>query len=237
MVAVAEANASWWTSKRHKGFPTNDIELPTRDDESQHALHNISAAVRDRVWPLLRTSFSLPEEAAELHFRDLFLVRYHPAGQSELDMHRDGSTLSFSIALSPPDAYEGGGIEFELLPTGPIRTAQGALVLHPSRLSHRGAKVVGGSRYVLVGFVVVGYHNYWTSSMSFVDGSRAQCVQVDRGEGEPQGRRHCHSVRGLLSGLGDALGDEDDVRDLALMNGALLGLGLAAYAMMTILTR
>ena len=37
----------------------------------------------------------------------------------------------------------------------------GALIMHPSKLLHRGATVTSGTRYVLVGFVSVGEDPLW----------------------------------------------------------------------------
>lgn len=78
-----------------------------------------------RVIPLLKSRFELGDAAVEMH--DLFLIRYRgdeATAQNELKMHTDGTTLSFSVALSPPDKYAGGGIEFDIIET-PVRAPQG----------------------------------------------------------------------------------------------------------------
>jgi hypothetical protein len=56
-----------------------------------------------------------PQVGATLVINDLFYVRYDattPGAQRSLEAHRDGSLLSFSIALSSPDDFVGGGTRF-----------------------------------------------------------------------------------------------------------------------------
>ena len=229
MVAAAERSGAW-TRERHKNFPTEDIPI-----RSVPVLRNISDAVERTVLPLLRSSFALAA-SEPMSIDDLFLIRYSPTGQDELPMHTDGSTLSFSIALSPPEQYGGGGIDFDLMPS-PIITPQGSLVMHPSRLMHRGATVVSGRRYVLVGFVSVGdgavFTFPWSGSgrtaAASLHGLWARCVRVVRPTGdegaaavgfaEPEdgGHQHCRSFIGALSGV-----EEEDLSVLVGVNAALL---------------
>ena len=48
---------------------------------------------------------------------DLFLIRYSSSsgGQAGLKWHTDETTLSISVALSSPESFSGGGVEFDLL--------------------------------------------------------------------------------------------------------------------------
>ena len=241
IVRVANgANAC--TTGRHAYFPTDDVQL-----SAVPALANVSAAVKARVFPLLRERFSLGGEAKEVN--DLFLIRYRgddASAQSELKMHTDGSTLSFSIALSAPTDFGGGGIDFDLLPA-PIRELQGSLVLHPSRLMHRGATVINGTRYVLVGFVGVGSDPIWAWSGADVAATRhgmfARCVRVVRegavassgGSGDEGGAaEHCkpgpavlwQHLRNQASYM-----DDDDMSDLLALNAGLVAAGVVAWCL------
>jgi hypothetical protein len=90
----------------------------------------------------------------------------------QLEAHRDGSILSFTVLLTPPDEFEGGGTFFDalvdvqveqddgvqvLFPKGVIRAPQaGDCVLHSGKLLHGADVVTSGERTVLVGFVEVG---------------------------------------------------------------------------------
>lgn len=175
-VRIAE-RADVWVEKRHDLYPTDDFSV---DDVPE--LANVSRAVDARVLPFLREAFGVRDDL-ELRVDDLFFIRYTAAGQSGLKMHGDSTTLSFSLALSESHAYTGGGIQFELLEET-IRVTQGTVVMHPSKLQHKGADVLSGTRYVLVGFVSVGDDElltYGTSepgSAELLHGMWATCVQV-----------------------------------------------------------
>lgn len=113
-----------WTSKRHFNHPTTDIplaELPlTRQFLNEDCLPK-------RIYPLLGEAFAayLPNWRA-LRVADAFVVKYnHAGGQTQLAPHRDGSVLSFNIALNERGEYEGGGTWFaglgKSLPSVPAR--------------------------------------------------------------------------------------------------------------------
>ena len=186
-----------WTSDRHPHFPTDDVPI-----NSVPELAIVSTAINERIIPLLKSRYELGDSHIEMH--DLFLIRYRgddASAQNELKMHIDGTTLSFSIALSPPDAYAGGGIEFDLVETS-VKAAQGALIMHPSKLLHRGATVTGGTRYVLVGFVSVGVDPMWawtgdgdSDFPATRNGFWASCARIvhlfSEGEAEQLGEEHC----------------------------------------------
>ena len=111
MVAEAEewaSRAGGWTSNRHFNHPTTDIplaELPrTRSFLNEDALPR-------RIYPLLGQAFEhdLPSWRA-LRVADAFIVKYNAAGgQTFLSPHRDGSVLSFNVALNERGEYAGGG--------------------------------------------------------------------------------------------------------------------------------
>ena len=101
-----------------------------------------------------------------------------------LELHRDGSLLSFTILLSPTNEFEGGGTNFDALldvappisghvgysilrPLGVIQPPKaGFVVLHSGKLLHGGHTVTKGQRIVLVGFVDVHQRNMRPGALS-----------------------------------------------------------------------
>lgn len=102
------SRAGGWTSKRHFNHPTTDIplaELPL----TRRFLNEI--ALPERIYPLLGHAFEgqLPNWR-KLRVADAFVVKYDAAkGQTFLAKHRDGSVVSFNVALNSRGEYEGGG--------------------------------------------------------------------------------------------------------------------------------
>ncbi len=68
-----------------------------------------------------------------------------------MDLHQDGSFLSFNILLSNTSDFEGGGTYFNdgLIMKG----EQGDLIIHNSRIKHSGLPITKGTRYLFVGFI------------------------------------------------------------------------------------
>ena len=115
------------------------------------------------MYPLLRSQFGefLPDPHA-LRVADGFVVKYDAeAGQKELKPHRDGSVLSFNIALNPASDFEGGGTWFNSLDNS-IKLEQGEIVSHASGILHGGHGITSGKRYILVGFVIVEGYDSWS---------------------------------------------------------------------------
>ena len=119
LVQLAEAHATvhGWSTQRHAHHPTTDIAV---DPQVAPALHRaLVPLVRRVVLPTLALHYHF--ELAHLTIRDLFLVKYEagtPGVQDRLAPHRDGNLLSFSILLSDPASFEGGGLRFHSL--GPL---------------------------------------------------------------------------------------------------------------------
>lgn len=155
------ASVMAWTTNRHGNFPTTDLPLV----ELPETLALLKVALVERVYPLLRQQFDhvLPD-AGNLRVVDGFVVKYDAlGGQTELKPHRDGSVLSFNIALNPADDYEGGGTWFASLTEndGAVKIDQGHVVSHASALLHGGHGITSGRRYILVAFVILeGYDNW-----------------------------------------------------------------------------
>jgi hypothetical protein len=73
--------------------------------------------------------------------------------QNKLDVHTDGSFLTFSIMLSSSKDYEGGGTQFN---DGiKVFLEQGDILVHSGYVKHSGLEVTKGKRYILVGFTSI----------------------------------------------------------------------------------
>ena len=148
-----------WTTARHANYPTTDVplaELPqTLDWFRNDALPSV-------VYPFLAEhyGFAAPDPSA---FRvvDAFVVKYNAtAGQKELRPHRDGSVVSFNIALNPLTDYQEGGTWFAGLGDA-IRSDKGHLLTHASAQLHGGHAITSGVRYILVAFVILRSYPDW----------------------------------------------------------------------------
>jgi hypothetical protein len=98
--------------------------------------------------------FGVP--AARLSIREIFIAKYTASGgQQALVAHRDGSIFSFNVLLSDPATeFEGGGTDFETLGIT-VAPGVGDVILHAGQMLHGGARLIRGTRYILVGFVDV----------------------------------------------------------------------------------
>ena len=170
IVVEAEYVASQieWTKNRHGNFPTTDLPLV----ELPETLKFLRVALEERLYPLLRAQFGryLPDPN-KLRVADGFVVKYDAeGGQTELKPHRDGSVISFNIALNPATDYEGGGTWFASLSDKPIKIEQGHVVSHASGILHGGHGITSGKRYILVAFVILEGYDSW--SMRFYNSVR-----------------------------------------------------------------
>jgi len=148
-----------WTTNRHGNYPTTDLPLV----ELPKTLQFLRVALVSRLYPLLRAQFGefIPDPS-KLRVADGFVVKYDAdAGQKELKPHRDGSVLSFNIALNPANEFEGGGTWFASL-NDAIKIDQGDVVSHASGLLHGGHGITRGKRYILVAFVIVEDFSSWS---------------------------------------------------------------------------
>ena len=162
MIDEAEQKAyeMGWTTTRHGNYPTTDlpiVELPA-------TLNFLKEALVDRIYPLLRTQFGdfLPDGGKNLRVADGFVVKYDAeGGQTELKPHRDGSVLSFNIALNSMNEFEGGGTWFHSLDDA-VKIDQGEVVTHSSSLLHGGHGITSGKRYIMVCFVILEGYDSWS---------------------------------------------------------------------------
>lgn len=140
-------------------FPTTDLPLV----ELPETMKLLRLALVERIYPMLTAQFGryLPDPS-KLRLADGFVVKYDAAGgQTELKPHRDGSVVSFNIALNPAEDFEGGGTWFASLDDA-VKIDQGQVVSHSSALLHGGHGITTGKRYILVGFVILEGYDSWS---------------------------------------------------------------------------
>mmetsp|Transcript_43707 Transcript_43707/g.92918 ORF Transcript_43707/g.92918 Transcript_43707/m.92918 type:complete len:456 (+) Transcript_43707:70-1437(+) len=185
--AHATENQSWnrQDSSRHVSYPTVDFAVEESIEISQY-LGKSGIGFEERIFGELSEAYGVDVE--DLSFLDLFCASYEVKDAEDaigkldegrntmdrLDFHRDGSLLSFTILLSPPEEFEGGGTVFDALgdvdmgdcnstivrPPGVIQPPRaGYATLHSGKLLHGGHVVTKGQRIVLVGFVDVHERN------------------------------------------------------------------------------
>jgi hypothetical protein len=148
-----------WTTSRHGNYPTTDIPIV----ELPETLKFLRRALVERIYPLLTAQFGefLPD-ASKLRVADGFIVKYDAeGGQTELKPHRDGSVVSFNIALNPSSDFDGGGTWFDSL-NDAVRINEGQIVTHASGILHGGHGITRGKRYILVAFVILEGYDSWS---------------------------------------------------------------------------
>ncbi|POS71887.1 hypothetical protein DHEL01_v209715 [Diaporthe helianthi] len=168
---------------RHEKFATTDVPVSElteqfEDDDSALGKNPVGDVIQEWVAQriLTRMASAAGFRPQDLGLKDLFVVCYAAAGtdegpaniaarkradvpvypipskQASLSLHSDGCLLSFSLLLNHHDAFEGGGTFFK----GSGETfcvEQGGLLMHDAGLEHAGARITGGQRIILVGFV------------------------------------------------------------------------------------
>ena len=168
LLADVEDAAAWhgWHGARHRHYATEDLPLW----RAPKAAGWVRAQVADRILPRMARAFGLAS-AADLRLHECFIVRYEPAGQPSLAVHRDETLLSFNVDLG--GSFDGGGTSF----AQPVRVnewrgrhgevtarevpqtqtavcgACGDCLMHCGQLLHGGGAVTAGTRTILVGFV------------------------------------------------------------------------------------
>ncbi|KAL7462250.1 hypothetical protein ACHAXS_002637 [Conticribra weissflogii] len=154
-----------WTTNRHGNYPTTDLPIV----ELPNTLEFFKVALVERIYPLLRSQFGkfLPDGGKNLRVADGFVVKYDSlGGQTELKPHRDGSILSFNIALNSMDEFEGGGTWFASLGKddegASLKIDRGEIVSHSSSLLHGGFGITKGTRYIMVCFVILEGYDSWS---------------------------------------------------------------------------
>jgi hypothetical protein len=139
-----------WTDKRHSSYPTVDIPIAAMPDDLRN---HIVLLINERVISRLCSSTGFSD--GQLKLIDLFLVKYEvdgEGGQRSLDLHSDGSLLSFNILINDPSDFTGGGTYFEAIEKV-FTPEKGHCIAHWGKLMHAGREITSGVRMILVGFV------------------------------------------------------------------------------------
>lgn len=153
---------------RHSTYATCDFAVEDCRDLDNY-LRSID--FDDRIFGHLSEAYGIPKQY--MSYLDFFCAHYqtkseeNPTAMDELEAHRDGSLLSFTLTLTSPAVFRGGGTTFSALADmvediGPFRSGgvvrpdrAGDAVLHCGKLLHGANRITSGERTVLVGFVDV----------------------------------------------------------------------------------
>ena len=143
-----------WYTKRHSAYST--VDLPLQE------LPALDATVRRHLRKKLLPQVSIYGfgNTDDLYFKDLFFVKYQvdtgegkdETMQAGLELHRDGSVLSFNVLLNPESDFCGGGTYFKHT-DDVVEIMQADCVIHSGTVLHAGRDITRGKRYLLVGFV------------------------------------------------------------------------------------
>ena len=149
-IKLAEKSAKYIGWKRFKfvKYSTVDININLIPDliDEHNKFRN------DKIIPLIKKYYDLTDSIITPNKE--FIIKYTENGQSELEIHRDQSVISYNILLNSEYEFTGGGTFFEsnnLL----IKPNQGDLLIHSGLVKHGGNKIISGTRYLLVGFLDV----------------------------------------------------------------------------------
>jgi len=134
-----------WTTKRHIKYPTTDLPV-----DKIPSIFGLIIESMNTILNKIKISYGLHEDIV-IDIKDLFVVKYSHDAQNQLEMHCDGSFLSFSILLNNATDFEGGGTYFDDGLSSHLE--QGDILIHSSQIKHSGLPVILGTRYLLVGFI------------------------------------------------------------------------------------
>jgi hypothetical protein len=180
LIALRHTAVHGWRTRRHIAHNTTDFKVADCAPLAALVEPLIARAVLPRLAALF---FDATDATAAVHLEvtDLFFVKYDAAHQASLGAHRDGSLISFSIAMNAPDAFV-GGVTFFAHSEAPAASAAAAattatgarsqadddadraavvvrpravgdLISHSGKLVHGGVAITAGRRYIVVGFV------------------------------------------------------------------------------------
>ena len=136
-----------WTTNRHNKYPTTDIPVNNIKPIFKYVLTSIPNII-DKIY-----TFYCISKNISINIIDLFIVKYEKDAQNKLEIHTDGSFITFSIMLSSSKDYQGGGTEFN---DGiQMFLEQGDVLVHSGYVKHSGLEITKGVRYILVGFTSI----------------------------------------------------------------------------------
>ena len=139
-----------WTTNRHGSYPTTDLPVKCITQ-----LKELTNSLSEKIIAKIKKFYQLTEINIDFFIDDIFIVKYEFDAlrdiQRGLDLHADGSLLSFQILLNDNSEFQGGGTFFS---DGLIHYPNcGDLCFHYSRIKHAGIPITKGKRYLLVGFL------------------------------------------------------------------------------------
>ena len=148
-------------SDRGVSLPTQDVLVQNLSKESRDLVHR---AIRKKILPFARRHYPHLNDAFDKQpypcHGNLFIVRYcassqRPGGRG-LELHKDGTALTFNVCLSPEEGFTGGGTYFPANSADVdgllVKPKPGCCLIHDGNLKHAGNEVVSGQRFILVGF-------------------------------------------------------------------------------------
>lgn len=157
-----DANKLSWTKQRHNSYATRDIQIIyhsayTGEQRLQkHApitSNHAMDALNNKMAEEYKDMFDLPFEDYPITYDEAFVVQYSPDTQKKLNVHTDGSPLSYVCALN--DDFEGGGTHFPYLEES-CKPKKGECCLFSGQQHHEGLETLDGERWILTGFVTYG---------------------------------------------------------------------------------
>lgn len=140
-------NNGGWIKKYYNSYPKTELQV--------NKLENINSFIKillqNNIFKKIRNVFHISEEI-KFNLIDLFIVKYSEDEQTDLDLYKEGSFISFIVMLNERNEYEGGGFFFE----DDEKTEyldRGDIIIYSSKLRHSGEEIIKGKRYIMVGFI------------------------------------------------------------------------------------
>lgn len=149
IIKVSEdyANIYGWTTNRHQYYPTVDNEITTK----WSIYNDIIIVIQNIIFNEISKLYNVDKK--KLGINEIFVVKYSKGGQTELDLHKDGSEFSFVIALN--NEFSGGGTYFENSQKT-INLNIGDCLIFSGQNTHKAVPIYSGIRYILTGFINYG---------------------------------------------------------------------------------
>ena len=140
-------NNGGWMTKRHNKYPTTDLPV-----DKIPSIFGFIMSTFEYIFNKISKSYCI-SSTTKYDIKDLFIVKYEKDKQNSLELHHDGSFLSFNLLLSNTNDFEGGGTFFS---DGIISyLEQGDMLVHSGKVKHAGLPITNGTRYLLVAFIHV----------------------------------------------------------------------------------
>mmetsp|Transcript_22689 Transcript_22689/g.70254 ORF Transcript_22689/g.70254 Transcript_22689/m.70254 type:complete len:282 (+) Transcript_22689:620-1465(+) len=123
--------------------------------------------LKTRLFPMLQSLYPhIIPKPNDLRCHDAFISRYDASRTASLEMHRDTTSFSFTIAMNRATDYEGGGTSLPMVrknedadfAPGAVKTDIGGVVSFPGQCWHGGNKVESGARYIIPLFIFLDYN-------------------------------------------------------------------------------